>query len=64
MLGWVCDLGFVYQFILRPFLEWYSLNHSLITPPSLDTGTLVTMILTLLGVAGLRTAEKFKGVDK
>lgn len=61
-LGWTCVAGFAYQFLGRPLIEWVSVGFlAVAAPPSLDTGTLVTMLGTLLGVGGLRTLEKLQG---
>ena len=62
--GYVCVAGFGYQFLLQPFLTWYSLNNGGIAPPTLDVGDLMTVLLGMLGLGTLRTYEKKNGVGK
>jgi len=62
-VGWVCVAGLGYQFVLHPFLSFGLLMAEVPTPlPDLDMGTLLTLLLGLLGLGGLRTAEKLKGL--
>ncbi len=61
-VGWICCLGLAYQFLLAPVLGWVSPILSLPLPPQLNLGDLFTLLAGLLGLSGLRTAEKFKGV--
>ena len=61
-VGWVCVFGLAYEFILNPLLSWASLNFALQAPPSLDMGTLITLLLGLLGLGGMRTLEKLNKV--
>lgn len=64
-VGWVCGGGLTYQFILRPVMGWVAENVAAWTPPpDLDMGTLLTLLLGLLGIGGYRTFEKVKGVTK
>lgn len=56
-IGWVGAAGLTYQFVLRPVLVglgWGSL-------PPLDS-SLMELVFLMLGVGGLRTYEKIKGV--
>lgn len=62
--GWVCVLGLGYQFILHPFLVWASHIYGWEVPPTLDAGDLLTLLGGMLGLGGLRTAEKFKRVAR
>lgn len=63
-VGWVCGFGFAVQFVVAPTLTWLSsvIGHSL-TFPSLDTGTLTTLLLGLLGMGGMRMYEKLQNVQ-
>ena len=63
-VGWVCVLGLAYQFAGAPLLSWLATANGLPTPPPLDTGDLLTILGGMLGLGGLRTAEKIKGVAK
>lgn len=61
-VGWVCGMGLVYTFIGQPLLAWGSLYWTIPAPPSLDMGDLLTILLGMLGLGGLRSYEKVKGV--
>ena len=63
-IGWVCGLGFAYSFIFQPLISniLVAIGHQAL--PSLDTGQLMTLALGMLGLGGMRTAEKYKGVDR
>ena len=63
-IGWICATGLFYTFVLQPLLEWGSTNFSLMPPPHLDSGVLVSVVTGLLGLAGYRTYEKVQGVAK
>ena len=62
-IGWVCGIALAYQYVAAPLLMWIasSLHIPLATPPKLD-GTLWELVFALLGMGGLRTFEKIKGV--
>jgi hypothetical protein len=63
-VGWVCVVGLAYQFIGRPLLPWIldACMYTVKDLPSLDMGSLLTLLGGLLGLGGLRTFEKYKGV--
>jgi hypothetical protein len=63
-IGWVCGTALGYQFLLHPLLCWLSLAQGWPVPPRLDMDTLLTLLTGMLGLAGLRTGEKFKGVAR
>jgi hypothetical protein len=63
-VGWVCSMGLVYTFMAQPLLSWYSLAHNIAVPPSLDMGTLITLLGGMLGLGGMRTMEKLQGVAR
>ncbi len=63
-VGWVCATGLGYQFVVHPLLCWLSLAQGWPVPPRLDMDTLLTILTGMLGLAGLRTGEKFKGVAR
>jgi hypothetical protein len=63
-IGWVCGAAITYNFILNPLTIWIlKLNHIEIMPPPIDTGSLYPLIMSLLGLGGMRTYEKFKNVN-
>lgn len=61
-VGWVCGFGLVYSFLGQPLLAWASVNYHFSIPPTLDLGTLITVLGGMLGLSGLRTMEKINGV--
>ena len=62
-IGWVCGLALLFQYILRPILMWYGIvtGHQWPPLPGIDDN-LWQLMLGLLGLGGLRTFEKTKGV--
>lgn len=56
-IGWICGLGLGYQFLIYPILV-----SQIPKVVQLDMGTLLTLLAGMLGLAGLRTNEKLKGV--
>ncbi len=61
-IGWVCGVALAWQFILYDLMRWV-FPHT--APPDLGgTETLTTIVLSLLGLGALRTAEKFGGKSK
>lgn len=64
-VGWVCGSGLAYQFLFRPIATGVSaaVGHP-IEFPSLDMGTLMTMLGGLLGFGAMRTTEKIQGVSR
>lgn len=67
-IGWVCGLGFAYNFIVHPLLQWGAVMLpevavTLEQMPQLEIGELMSLTLGMLGLGGLRTYEKRVGVD-
>jgi hypothetical protein len=62
-VGWVCALGLLSQFIFRPFAmflsQWFG---RIVDYPSLDMGTLLTLLAGMLGLGSMRMYEKLNGV--
>lgn len=62
--GWAGGAGFIYATILQPLLAWLAAIKGWPLPPALNLDLLWIVITGMLGIGGLRTAEKFKGVTK
>lgn len=64
-IGWVCVAALGYQFLARPLLPWLVAVAGLDVPPmpSLDD-MLWELVLGMLGMSGLRSLEKVKGVAR
>ena len=62
-IGWVCALALFAQYIARPMLQWYGVvtGHPFPELPGIDDN-LWQLLLGMLGLGGLRTFEKVKGV--
>ncbi len=71
-IGWVGASAMAYQFIVYPFMVWgWSLMQAkgwvpqdLQPPPMLDTEALWVILSGMLGIAGMRSVEKVKGVAR
>jgi hypothetical protein len=62
-IGWICGAGFAVQFVVGPLAEWGSaLAGHPVKFPQMDTGTMMPLLLGMLGLGGMRTAEKIQGV--
>lgn len=63
-VGWVCAAGIAVQFVFGPLATWISglAGHPVVVP-RLDLSTLMTLLLGMLGLGGLRTYEKVNGVQ-
>jgi hypothetical protein len=60
-IGWICGAGFAVQFVIGPLAEWGSaLAGHPVKFPTMDTGTMMPLLLGMLGLGGLRTAEKLQ----
>lgn len=62
---WVCCFALAWQFIFAPVLSWVIVTwYPMVTLPVLETNELISLIMALLGLGGMRTAEKWKGVAR
>jgi len=62
--GWSGGLGFVYATVGQPLLAWWAAVKGWPTPPTLNLDLLWVVITGLLGIGGMRTFEKTRGVAK
>lgn len=58
-LGWVCGFGMFYDFILRPISSGFGFHMA-----NIDSSSLHSLIIALLGLGAYRTVEKFGGKTK
>lgn len=65
-IGWVCGIAFAYHFVLQPLLIFILSVFKISLPdlPEFDMSTLLTTLGGLLGIGGLRSYEKTKGLTK
>ena len=62
-IGWTCGAAFAYKFVLAPFIVLIltAYGHTIVLPV-LDFAEMNTILLGMLGLGAMRTAEKIKGV--
>jgi hypothetical protein len=63
-IGWICGFALFLQYIARPLLLWAGVitGHQFPLLPGIDD-SLWQLLLGMLGLGGLRTYEKVKGVS-
>ena len=64
-VGWVCVAALACQYIARPLVQWVGIvsGHPLPDLPGIDA-QLWELMLGMLGLGGLRSYEKVKGVAR
>jgi len=60
-LMWVCGTGFLFAFVINPLLKWVFPEAG---APDLPLDVMMELTLAMLGLSGLRTFEKLKGLAK
>jgi|TARA_R100000951_G_C2609683_1_gene170820 hypothetical protein len=55
-IGWVCGVALAYNFVLRDLLIWFLGQEQV--PPALQMEHLMTVLVGMLGLGGMRTFEK------
>ena len=65
-IGWTCGLAFFYHFVGQPVAVFVMtvMGTEIPTLPEFDMSTLLTVLGGMLGIGGLRTYEKQKGITK
>lgn len=65
-IGWVCGVAFAYHFVGQPAMLFAVAMFGLDIPPlpQFDMSSLMTVLMGMLGLGGLRTFEKQKGLTK
>ena len=57
-IGWICGFALLYSTILSPIIGIW------LTVPAVDSSLLTTVLMGMLGLGAMRTAEKVKGVQR
>ena len=65
-IGWTCGLAMFWHFVGVPitlfFVGWFAVEIPEL--PQFDMNSLMTVLLGMLGLGGLRTFEKTKGISQ
>lgn len=62
-IGWTCGFGLAYHYILRDLMGVIiALSGKVVELPVLNTGELISLVMSLLGLGALRTYEKRSGL--
>ena len=64
-IGWSCGVALAYTYIVQPILT-FGLAQSgyLVDLPAVDISQMMPVLMGMLGLGGLRSWEKVKGVSK
>lgn len=57
-VGWVCVAGFAINFLISPLAAAFG-----VSIPQADTGTMLPVLMGMLGLGSLRTFEKTKQIE-
>ena len=64
-VGWTCGIALAYHFVLSPILAVVLVLAGIDTPmPVFEFSQLSTILMGMLGLGGLRSYEKMKGVQR
>lgn len=64
-IGWVCGFALAWHFIGYDLMSWVAVSFEIASPPQLlGTDSLISIVLSLLGLGGLRSFEKAIGRAK
>ncbi len=64
-VGWICGVSFAWQFVALPILLFIgNATGHVIAVPAFDSGTMMTLLMGMLGLVGARSYEKVAGVAR
>ena len=62
---WICSFGLGWQFVFQPIAFWIvAVTGSDLLLPLFETEGLMPLTLSLLGLGGMRSFEKYKGIQR
>jgi hypothetical protein len=62
---WICAFGLGWQFVFQPVASWIIMvSGSEMVLPIFETEGLMPLTLSLLGLGGMRSFEKYKGIQR
>jgi roadblock/LC7 domain-containing protein len=64
-IGWVCAAGLAWAFVVAPIASWSLMVLGIKAElPAIQFDHLFELVLAMLGIGGLRTFEKLRGVAR
>ncbi len=64
-IGWSCGLALFYTYLAQPVLTFVLVQQGqYVDLPPVDLGAMMPVLLGILGLGGLRSWEKYKGISK
>jgi|TARA_R100001530_G_scaffold64311_2_gene46195 hypothetical protein len=64
-IGWTCGVALSYTYVVQPILAFVlTQTGHLVSLPTVELAGMMPVLMGMLGLGGLRTFEKFKGVSK
>ncbi len=64
-IGWVCAAGLAWAFVAAPIASWALVAFGIKAElPAIQFNHLFELVLAMLGIGGLRTFEKLRGVAR
>jgi roadblock/LC7 domain-containing protein len=64
-IGWVCAAGLAWAFVVAPVASWALMVMGIKAElPAIQFDHLFELVLAMLGIGGLRTFEKLRGVAR
>jgi len=65
MIGWICGAAFLWQYVVEPMVTYGCAitGHPVPTLPVINSGDMMTVLLGLLGLGGMRSWEKINNVQ-
>ena len=65
-VGWTCGVALAWHFVLQPLVIFTTAYFGVTLPvlPEFDMNSLMTVLVGMLGLGGLRTYEKKQGLTK
>ena len=64
-VGWTCGVAFAYHYVVQPLALFVLVSFGkTVALPAFAMESLLTVLLGLLGLGGLRTYEKHRGLTK
>ena len=64
-IGWACAIGIAWLFVVQPIASWLMIvTGGVDSLPHFPTEYVMEMTLAMLGMGGLRTFEKMRGIAR